>query len=114
MSDGINSGSINLGNAIPAYQNTSTTTGEVRWNVPAEQDPIGRWTTGILVEPTPDPNYIPKRNISIEQLDRGFILSVGCQRVAITSIEQLVDNIKRYLEDIKGTEKAWNEGTYIV
>jgi hypothetical protein len=54
------------------------------------------------------------KNIQVEPLNSGYVLSVGCQRVAIQTLETLIDNIKRYLEDPQGVEKAWNEKTYVI
>lgn len=52
------------------------------------------------------------RPISIEQLDYGYIVRVGCQNFAFETKHKLIDKLTEYLEDPKLVEKQWFSGTH--
>jgi hypothetical protein len=39
------------------------------------------------------------RNVEIRPLDHGYLVTVGCQRVAIESVEKLIVSLERYLKN---------------
>lgn len=47
------------------------------------------------------------RKVSIEQLDYGYIVQVGCQTVAVETHEKLVANLLKYLENPSKFERNW-------
>lgn len=51
-------------------------------------------------------------NISIEELDYGYILSVGCQKLAIESNAKLIEWIAEYTKDPNGVKQKWYDGYY--
>lgn len=52
------------------------------------------------------------RKITIEQLDYGFKVTVGCQELAITDKELLQDMLNDYLKDPHKVEQQWLSGVY--
>jgi hypothetical protein len=50
------------------------------------------------------------RQISIEEMDRGFIVRVGCQTFAISTKSELTTKLLEYINDPDQTEKRWNDG----
>jgi len=50
------------------------------------------------------------KRITIEQLDFGYTVTVGCQKFAIESSDKLVLNLAEYLKDPNGVERKWFEG----
>jgi len=51
--------------------------------------------------------------INIEQLDLGYIVTVGCQKFAIESSDKLVDALSKYLKDPSKVEKEWYDGKFL-
>lgn len=50
------------------------------------------------------------RSIQIEQLDRGYIVRVGCATIAIDNKSELMSRMIAYLENPADTEKRYFEG----
>lgn len=64
--------------------------------------------------PGPEGEIVPRRNveipshcISIEPLNRGFVVRVGCQSLAVSSKQELVKLFNAYMENPKKVEKDW-------
>lgn len=58
--------------------------------------------SGRDTSPTPAPGQLGYKvskieDISIQQLDRGFIVRVGCQTMAISNVHELVNKLTAYL-----------------
>jgi len=74
-------------------------------------------TTEGLSEVTgriPQPDY-PKplntiRPITIEQLNHGYVVKVGCQTFAIESATHLISKLEAYITNPAKTEQKWQEG----
>jgi hypothetical protein len=49
--------------------------------------------------------------IEIEELNRGYIVRVGCQRFAFSQKEELVKKLTEYINEPYKTEKKWYEGS---
>lgn len=47
------------------------------------------------------------KNVYIEPLNHGYIVTVGCQKFAIESLTNLIKNIELYLSNPLAVEKAW-------
>lgn len=47
------------------------------------------------------------RQVKIERLSSGFIVTVGCQRVAIESTKKLTAMLAKYYENPRDFEKKW-------
>ncbi len=58
-------------------------------------------------EPVMDLPYSNLREINIKPLSSGFLVNVGCQSVAVETVETLVSNLTAYLNNPMGFEKAW-------
>jgi hypothetical protein len=59
-------------------------------------------------------NQKPKiREMSIKQLDLGYVVRVGCQEFAIETSEKLLVGLGTYLNDPQATEKAWFDGKFL-
>lgn len=52
------------------------------------------------------------REINIRPLNHGFIVTVGCQTLAIETAETLVEKLTAYLKDPYATEIAQLSGTF--
>jgi len=52
--------------------------------------------------------YQPKRNIEIIPLDYGYIVNVGCQRIAIEDKKDLIKYLVEYLENPSEVERKYN------
>lgn len=50
------------------------------------------------------------RQITIEPLNKGYVVRVGCQTVAVESKDRLIDLLTRYLRNPKEIETLYNEG----
>lgn len=50
------------------------------------------------------------RDIKLQQLDYGYILSVGCKNIALDSPEKILYALKQYLKDPSGTENKFLNG----
>lgn len=51
------------------------------------------------------------REVKIKALDHGYIVEVGCAKIAFTNQNFLADALIRYMEDPTKVEKQWHEGT---
>jgi len=58
----------------------------------------------------------PKRNkprlISIQPLDHGFNVVVGCQNFAVESVDALIHRLNVYLKNPDDTEQKWLSGKW--
>lgn len=52
--------------------------------------------------------------ISISEVDRGYIVRVGCKTFAISSKTELMDLLIEYINNPKETEKKYYEGKLFV
>lgn len=46
-------------------------------------------------------------NINIEPLNRGFVVRVGCQSLAVSTKQELVRLFNAYMENPEKVEKEW-------
>lgn len=46
-------------------------------------------------------------SITIEQLDFGYIVKVGCQTFAVENISKVITYLDAYLNDPQGIEQQW-------
>lgn len=53
------------------------------------------------------------RDIHLQQLDKGFLIQVGCQRIAISSKKKLIRLLTVYIENPSETENLYNQGKLI-
>lgn len=65
-------------------------------------------TPGPTIQPTQPKDKI--RQVNIQQLDHGYMVTVGCQQFAIETPEKILSNLKTYFKEPAKTEKAWLEG----
>jgi len=63
---------------------------------------------------TRDPNYNRMRHITIQQVDQGFIVTVGCQTLAIENKNQLISKFIEYVNAPAQTEAKHLEGKLFV
>ncbi len=66
---------------------------------------------GIEMQMPPPAKPIAKQ-VVIEQVHHGFIVSVGCQRFAIESVDALLHRLNVYLKDPYETEARWLRGEW--
>lgn len=52
------------------------------------------------------------REINIQPLDTGFVVRVGCQSLAITNKKQLLEELTKYFDNPRETEKRYYEGAF--
>lgn len=52
------------------------------------------------------------RNISIEQLDHGYIVRVGCQSFAIENLRTVIKNIEQYMINPDDVEDKYLKGEF--
>ena len=50
-----------------------------------------------------------KYQISINPLDYGYIVEIGCQRFAIENVETLITKVSAYLRNPQEVITQWNE-----
>ena len=50
------------------------------------------------------------RNVEIRQLDHGYLVTVGCQQVAIETVGKLVVALERYLKDPDRATQEYYQG----
>jgi hypothetical protein len=50
------------------------------------------------------------RQISIREVNRGYIVEVGCHTFAFSTPDELADKISAYLKDPNGVERKWFNG----
>ena len=60
---------------------------------------------GLRREGLPGP---ATRNINIRALHHGYIVEVGCQQVAVESVDKLLKALEAYLRDPVATEKLYS------
>lgn len=71
---------------------------------PYPQDSVGE--SALMNEPSPcESNKI--RPIEIEELNRGYIVRVGCHRFAISTKGELIAKLAEYISEPNVTEKKW-------
>lgn len=61
-----------------------------------------------MADPPKAPNIA--RPIQIEQLNHGYIVTVGCQNFAIENREALLHRLASYLSNPEQIEKEWQSG----
>lgn len=75
-------------------------------------------TNGInftyLQPPIDQPSDYQARSISIEPLNHGYIVTIGCQRFAATNPSKMLKKIGKYLENPAEVEKLWLSGKFKV
>ena len=81
----------------PMYGELSEVREEVGCEIEEERAP----------EPVMDLPYSNLREINIKPLSSGFLVNVGCQTVAVETVETLVSNLTAYLNNPMAFEKAW-------
>lgn len=50
------------------------------------------------------------RQLSIRQLNKGYIVTVGCHEFAITDSKTLIKKLSEYIKDPQITEEKWFKG----
>ena len=50
------------------------------------------------------------RNVEIRPLDHGYLITVGCQQVAIESVEKLIVSLERYLKNPDTATQEYYQG----
>lgn len=53
------------------------------------------------------------RPVTIEQLDYGYLVHVGCQRFAVETHEKVINALNEYMSNPYETEKKWFSGEKI-
>lgn len=84
------------------------------------EQPISQRTaelTGRDSGPTPAPGQLGYKaskieDISIQQLDRGFIVKVGCQTLAIGSAGELIGKLNAYIMNPDKTRELYFSGFF--
>lgn len=67
-------------------------------------------TTNVGVCLTPEldvPRELLLREIQIIPLNYGYNVRIGCQTVAVESIDKLITQLSKYLRDPQAFEKVW-------
>lgn len=85
-------------------QNTdkvNTTSSHTQQIVYSLMEPGQQYPTGL-------PTKI--RGISIRQLDKGYVISVGCQEFAINDSKTLIKNLIAYIKNPSATEEKYYKG----
>lgn len=67
---------------------------------------------GRGMEPPIPPYPNRMRDISITQLDRGYVVRVGCQSLAIESKEVLLEKLISYINNPDEAETRYNKGEF--
>ena len=49
------------------------------------------------------------RDIKIQQLDKGYLVTVGCKQLAVESRHDIIIHLSQYLDDPEGMEKQYRE-----
>lgn len=49
------------------------------------------------------------KEIHIKQLDHGYLLKVGCKEIALSSAEELIFGLRRYLKDPYKTQELFEK-----
>lgn len=74
----------------------------------------GDSVTGHAIAPQAVPNQNRIKSINIRQLDRGYIVEVGCQIIAITNKTELIAVFAEYINNPLATEQKHMEGKLFV
>lgn len=72
---------------------------------------MGEPAMNDCLQTEPFPPIQLKREINIVTLDMGYVIRVGCQSIAISDVETLIEKLEEYLRDPRATEKKYNEKT---
>lgn len=69
-------------------------------------------SNGCLVETPPAAPLVKNmiREINIRQLDKGYVVQVGCHSFAIETPMHLVQKLTEYINEPAETEKKWFDG----
>lgn len=62
---------------------------------------------GAVPTPVESPNY----EVAIRELDRGFVVSVGCKSFAFVHLDDMLHYITLYLQDRQTTERHFHQKT---
>jgi hypothetical protein len=54
---------------------------------------------------------LPMRAFTVQPLDHGYVIQVGCNSFAIESKERLIEKLAAYITDPAGTEMKWQNKT---
>jgi hypothetical protein len=73
------------------------------------EQPMDRCENGAAT-PTPDRGGNKIRQINIEEVNRGFIVRVGCHTFAISTKAELTTKLTEYINEPDKTEKKWYNG----
>lgn len=68
--------------------------------------------TGAMSAPSPNMPFeqTMMRNITIQALNHGYVVAVGCHSFAIEKASDLIAKLAEYINNPAETEKKWNEG----
>jgi hypothetical protein len=71
----------------------------------------------MLEQPCANRTEVPistsaKRDIHIQQLSYGYLVTVGCKSFAIENMDKLITNLQNYLINPEEVEKNYLEGFY--
>lgn len=50
------------------------------------------------------------RNIQLREVNRGYIVDIGCHTFAISTAEELTEKLTEYIKDPSGAEDKWFSG----
>lgn len=81
--------------------------GRINYDEPRQMEATGGQVMGNAPLPKPDNNI---RDIQITQLNRGYVVAIGCQRFAIENASTLIAKLSEYILNPAATEQKWNEG----
>jgi len=68
----------------------------------------GSVSSGVYYGAQPNP-AAPKRPISIVPQSLGYLVTIGCQTVAVESVERLIEKLSEYLKNPQEAENLWNK-----
>lgn len=52
------------------------------------------------------------KDVHIKQLDHGYIVTIGCKTIALSSAEQVLFGLKQYLKDPYKTQDLFEKGEF--
>lgn len=58
------------------------------------------------------PKELRIKEVNIKQLDHGYLLNVGCKTIALSSAEELLFGLKKYLKDPYKTQELFEKGEF--
>lgn len=99
-----------LGNVISRdYNNMEEGLGPVEELEPADEVPMD-----IVDEDSYSGKDNSKiREINVKEVDRGFMVNVGCHTFAISKAEELIELVSEYIRTPHETERKWFNGDLI-